>query len=156
MADRVLSFHYTLKDTEGETIDSSAGGEPLAFMEGRSQIIPKLEEELLKMKIGDKKNVSVGHKDAYGEYRDDLIRKVELEKMPKKDVKVGDQFEVAAGQRRTVVTVTDVKDGEVTLDGNHPLAGKDLKFDIELTEIRDATKEELSHGHVHGVGGHKH
>jgi FKBP-type peptidyl-prolyl cis-trans isomerase SlyD len=156
MANRVLTFHYTLKDDQGQTLDSSQGHEPLSILEGQGQIIPKLEAELVSMKVGDKKKVAIGHKDAYGEYNDQLIRKVSPKDMPKKNVKVGDEFEVSAGNRRTVVIVTNITKDEVTLDGNHPLAGKDLNFDIELTAERAATEEELSHGHVHGQGGHHH
>ncbi|HEX4926128.1 MAG TPA: peptidylprolyl isomerase [Bdellovibrionales bacterium] len=156
MANRVLTFHYTLTDDQGQKIDSSQGRDPLSFLEGKGHIIPKLEAELAKMKVGDKKTVKVGHKDAYGEYNAELIRKVSLKDMPKKNVKVGDEFEVSAGNRRTVVVVTEVTKDEVTLDGNHPLAGKDLTFDVELTDERPATAEELSHGHAHGPGGHHH
>jgi FKBP-type peptidyl-prolyl cis-trans isomerase SlyD len=156
MANRVLSFHYTLKDQKGETIETSQGHGPLTVLEGRGQIIPKLEAELVKMKVGEKKNVFVSHIEAYGAYNDKLIRKVNVKDLPKKNPKIGDEFEVAAGTRKTLVTITEINGDEITLDGNHPLAGKDLTFDVELTEERPATAEEMAHGHAHGPGGHHH
>jgi FKBP-type peptidyl-prolyl cis-trans isomerase SlyD len=156
MPNRVISFHYTLKDDQGQTLDSSAGHDPLAFLEGKGQIIPKLEEQLGSMNVGEKKQVLVGHKDAYGAHDEKLIRSIPIKNVPKKDVKVGDEFEVTAGGKRTLARVTEVTTEQVTLDGNHPLAGKDLSFDVELVEVREASAEELSHGHVHGPGGAHH
>ncbi len=156
MAIRVLSFHYTVKDEQGQTVESSQGHDPLHILEGKGQIIPKLEGEISKMKIGDKKEIAVGHLEAYGPYHDNLVRKVSPKDMPKKGVKIGDEFEVSIGTKKTVVIVTEISKDEITLDGNHPLAGKDLKFEIELTAEREATEEELAHGHAHGPGGHHH
>ena len=156
MANKVISFHYTLTDSTGKTLDSSAGGEPLTFLEGGGQIIPGLETHLRAMKAGDKKNVTVKAKDGYGEKDPGNIVEVSLDKMPTRGIKVGDRFRAGDGPHAPVVTVTKVTDTHVTLDGNHPLAGMDLTFDVEITEIRDATKEELDHGHVHGAGGHHH
>jgi FKBP-type peptidyl-prolyl cis-trans isomerase SlyD len=156
MPSRVLTFHYTLKDEQGKMLESSEGHDPLIILEGQGQLIPKLEAELVTMKIGDKKQVALDQKDAYGEYNDELVRRVSPKDMPKKKVKVGDEFEVAAGTRRTVVIVTSISEDEIVLDGNHPLAGKNLNFEIELLAEREATQDELSHGHAHGPGGHHH
>jgi FKBP-type peptidyl-prolyl cis-trans isomerase SlyD len=152
---RVVSFHYTLKNKNGETLDSSAGEEPLSYLENSGHIIPGLESELKKMQAGDKKLIQIAAKDAYGERRDDLIVDAQKTQFPPEATpKKGDQFR--AGPNSPVFTVLDVTDTIVKLDGNHPLAGEDLSFDVEIVEIRDATDEEVAHGHVHGAHGHHH
>ncbi|HUI07094.1 MAG TPA: peptidylprolyl isomerase [Verrucomicrobiae bacterium] len=156
MANKVISFHYTLTDSTGKTLDSSADGEPLTFLEGVGQIIPGLETHLRAMKVGDKKNVTVPAKSAYGEKDPANVVEVGLDKMPTRGIKVGDRFRAGDGPNAPIVTATKVTDTHVTLDGNHPLAGMDLTFAVEVTAIRDATEEELDHGHVHGPGGHGH
>lgn len=156
MANKVISFHYTLTDSAGKTLDSSAGSEPLTFLEGVGQIIPGLETHVIAMKVGEKKNVTIPSKDAYGEKDPANVVEVPLEKMPAKEIKVGDQFRAGRDDHSPVVTATKVTETHVTLDGNHPLAGKDLTFTVEVTEIRDATQEEITHGHAHGPGGHHH
>jgi FKBP-type peptidyl-prolyl cis-trans isomerase SlyD len=156
MANKVISFHYTLTDSAGKTLDSSAGGEPLTFLEGVGQIIPGLETHLRAMTIGDKKNVVVKARDAYGDKDPANVVEMPLDKMPSRGIKVGDQFRAGDSPNAPVVTATKVTDTHVTLDGNHPLAGMDLTFAVEITEVREATKEELDHGHVHGAGGHHH
>ena len=153
---KVISFHYTLTDHAGTTLDSSAGSEPLAFLVGSGQIIPGLETHLLTMKVGDKRRVLVPAKDAYGDKDPANTTEVPLDQMPAKNIQVGDRFRAGTDHHAPVVLVTKVTDTHVTLDANHPLAGKDLTFDVEITEIRDATPEESSHGHVHGPGGHHH
>lgn len=156
MTKKVISFHYTLTDTAGKTLDSSAGSEPLTFLEGVGQIIPGLEVELRSMQVGDKKHVLIRAKDAYGDKDAANIAEVPLAKMPSQQIKVGDQFRAGSEAHAPVVTVTKVSETHVTLDGNHPLAGMDLTFDVEITGVRDATDDELSHGHAHGAGGHHH
>ncbi len=157
MTPKVVSFHYTLKNAKGETLESSQGDEPLSYLEGVGQIIPGLESAINGLKKGDKKSVHVKADEAYGEYEQDLVVQVPRQQIPKKDVVVGDRFHADSGQGHTqVVVVTGVTDSHVTVDGNHPLAGQDLHFDVEVTEVRDATKEELEHGHAHGAGGHQH
>ena len=154
MSPKVITFHYTLQDKAGEIIDTSRDGEPMPFLEGVKQIVPGLEEELLKMKVGDTKKLVIEAQKAYGAYHDQLIQKVPRKDMPTEDIAVGDQFQAGNGPQGMVVTVIEVTDVEVTLDGNHPLAGQDLYFDVEVTEIREATKDELAHGHAHGADGH--
>jgi FKBP-type peptidyl-prolyl cis-trans isomerase SlyD len=123
-------------------------------MEGAGQIIPGLESEIGKLKTGDKKKINVKADDAYGQRDPQALIDVPVEKLPSKTVKVGDQFR--SNQSPLPLTVTKVTDTHVTLDANHPLAGVDLTFDVEITTIRDATEEELAHGHAHGPGGHSH
>lgn len=154
---KVVSFHYTLKDTQGNVLESSLGDEPLRYLEGVGQIIPGLESAITGLKQGEKKSVAVKAQDAYGEYEQELVVQVPRGQIPKQDVAVGDRFHADSGQGQSqVVVVTAVGDTHVTVDGNHPLAGQDLHFDVEVTEVRDATKEELEHGHAHGGDGHHH
>lgn len=154
MSNQVISFHYTLTDTTGQTLDSSASGEPLAVLMGCGQIIPGLETHLCTMKPGEKRRVLVPAKDAYGAHDPKNVVEVPREKLPIDSVKIGDRFRAGSDQHSPIVSVTEVTDTHVTLDGNHPLAGKDLTFDVEVTEIREATPEEVAHGHVHGCGCH--
>lgn len=154
---RVVTIHYTLTDDGGAVLDSSRGGEPLSYLEGAGNIIPGLESQLLSAKVGDKKIVKVPAKDAYGEKREDLTVKVARTQFPADiDLKVGDRFRGGAGDHSPIFQVMEVADGQVTLDGNHPLAGKDLNFDVEVSAVRDASAEEVSHGHAHGPDGHHH
>lgn len=153
----VIAFHYTLTDDKGQTIDSSAGLEPLAFMAGAGQIIPGLEKFLAGLKLNEKNKITIPAAEAYGPRQMENIHQVPREKFPKKDIAVGDQFEAGgAGAPGFPMTVTAVSETHVTLDANHPLAGVDLTFDVEVVERRAATEEEMAHGHVHGAGGHHH
>ncbi len=154
---RVVSFHYTLKNKAGEQLESSFGAEPLMFLEGSGQIIPGLEQAIKDLKPGDKKTITVAAAEAYGEIEPDMIVEVPKDKLPKPDVAVGDRFHADAGDGHAqVVQVTKVSDTTVTIDGNHPLAGQDLTFEVEIDSTREATKDELQHGHAHGPGGHNH
>jgi FKBP-type peptidyl-prolyl cis-trans isomerase SlyD len=153
-----VSFHYTLTDDEGEQLDSSAGKEPLAYLHGAGNIIPGLENALAGKSVGDNMTVAVSAAEGYGEVQNELIQEVPREAFQGVDsIEIGMQFEAQTGQGGSVpVTVTAVTDEVVTVDGNHPLAGKNLTFDVTIEDIRDATEEELEHGHVHGPGGHEH
>ncbi len=154
---RVVSIHYTLTDDKGAEIDSSRGGEPLQYLEGAGNIIPGLEKEVSQMKAGDKKKVSIPAKDAYGEKRDDMVIDVPRTQFPSDmALKVGDRFRGGADAHAPMFTIMEIEGDKVKLDGNHPLAGQNLNFDVEVTEARDATKDEVSHGHAHGPGGHHH
>lgn len=156
-APKVVSFHYTLKDSKGDVLESSHGDQPLSFLEGVGQIIPGLESAIHGLKKGEKKSVNVKAEDAYGDYEQELVVQVPRDQIPKADVTVGDRFHAdAGGGHSQVVVVTDVSDTHVTVDGNHPLAGQDLNFDVEITDVRDATEDELAHGHAHGPEGHHH
>lgn len=153
--DSVVTFNYTLKDDAGEIIDSSAPGEPLAYLHGHGNLVPGLERDLEGKNAGDKLSVKVAPSDGYGERNKDLIQKI-----PRRSLKginqitVGMRLNAQTQEGPRAVTVTAVTGDMVTIDGNHPLAGQNLNFDIELVEVRDATEEELAHGHVHGPGGH--
>lgn len=154
--DQVVSFHYTLTDTQGTVIDKS-DGQPLVYLHGASNIIPGLENALVGKTVGDKLTVNVAAEDAYGEYQPELVQEVPREMFQGVDnIEIGMQFQAQADDGIQVVTVKDVNDKFVFVDGNHPLAGQDLTFDVEITEIRAASAEELQHGHAHGVGGHQH
>jgi FKBP-type peptidyl-prolyl cis-trans isomerase SlyD len=155
MKRRVLSFNYTLKDTKGQVLDASNEG-PLAFLEGGQQIIPKLEEELKGMLIGQKKHVKLAAKDAYGEVEPKMMMDVPKAEVAHLQIQEGSFLQLQLQDQVKVVRVAKIGDDTVTLDGNHPLAGQDLEFDVELVDARDASPEELAHGHAHGAGGHHH
>lgn len=152
---RVFTFHYTLKDTNGNLLDSSSEG-PLAFLEGAQQIIPALEKSLLDLQPGEKLHVPLKAEDAYGLQRENLVMDVDRSELAHLNIEVGGYLQLELGDQLKVVRITKVGDQKVTLDGNHPLAGQDLNFDIEMVSVRPATAEELSHGHAHGPGGHHH
>ncbi len=155
MKRRVLSFNYTLKDTKGQVLDASTDG-PLAFLEGSQQIIPALEEQISGMLIGQKKNVKLAAKDAYGEVEAKMVMDVPKKEVAHLQIEVGSFLQLQLQDSVKVVRVAKITDDTVTLDGNHPLAGQDLEFDVELVDSRDASNEELAHGHAHGPGGHHH
>jgi len=155
MKRRVLSFNYTLKDTKGQVLDASNDG-PLAFLEGAQQIIPALEEQISGMLIGQKKNVKLAAKDAYGEVEAKMVMDVPKKEVAHLQIEVGSFLQLQLQDSVKVVRIAKITDDTVTLDGNHPLAGQDLEFDVELVDSRDASNEELAHGHAHGVGGHHH
>jgi FKBP-type peptidyl-prolyl cis-trans isomerase SlyD len=153
-----VSFHYTLTDDDGQTLDSSAGKDPLAYLHGAGNIIPGLENALAGKQIGDSMIVAVTAAEGYGEVQQELIQEVPRDAFQGVDsIEVGMQFEAQTGQGGSVpVTVTAVTEELVTVDGNHPLAGKNLNFDVSIESVREATEEELEHGHVHGAGGQEH
>jgi len=157
IAPRVISFHYTLKNNEGEVLDSSSGSEPLSYLEGSGQIIPGLEEQIALLTVGDKRTVNVEAARAYGTHDAELVMDVPRSRLPKsEDLAVGDQFAGRGpdGEAGNIFTVVNLSEESVTLDGNHPLAGVDLTFEVEITEMREATADEVAHGHAHGPGGH--
>ena len=156
MSHQVVSFHYTLTDQDGKKLDSSQGAQPLTFLTGLGQIIPGLEKELINMKSGDRKTVTVMHQEGYGVINQELVYKISRSQLPTKEIKLGDVFATGEGATYQEVMVVDLTDEFAVLDGNHPLAGKDLTFDVEITNMRIASPEEVSHGHVHGEGGHHH
>jgi FKBP-type peptidyl-prolyl cis-trans isomerase SlyD len=155
--DSVVSMAYTLTNDEGQVIDTSAGGEPLVYLHGAQNIIPGLENALVGKQVGDKLTVNVVAADGYGEYNPDLVQVV-----PKhlfagvENIEAGMQFHAQTDYGMQVVTVAAVEGDEITVAGNHPLAGQNLNFDVEIMDIRAASAEELEHGHVHGAGGHHH
>ena len=152
---KVVAIDYKLTDEDGKLLDSSEGREPLHYLHGANNIIPGLESALSGKASGDEVEVVVSPGDGYGE-RNEKLRQT----MPKTDfpeeVEVGMQFRASGDGQDVIVTVVDVKDDAVTIDGNHPLAGITLHFDVTVREVREASEEELAHGHVHGPGGHQH
>jgi FKBP-type peptidyl-prolyl cis-trans isomerase SlyD len=141
---RLLTFHYTLKDDQGRILDTSQGSSPTPFIEGAGQIIDGLEESLLQMKVGEKRAVVVSPERGYGQREDDLVQKVPKARLPVEEVKVGDQFQTGPDRHAPTVTVMAIEGDEVLLDANHPLAGQQLHFDVELVAAREATREELA------------
>ena len=155
--DQVVSIHYTLTDDEGAVLDRSAAGEPLAYLHGHGNLIPGLERELTGKSAGDKLQVKIAPADAYGEYDKALVQRVPRRTLQGvANVRVGMRLQAQTAQGPRAVTVTQLAGDMVTLDGNHPLAGKHLNFEVEVAEVRAATAEELEHGHVHGPDGHHH
>jgi len=155
--DRVALIHYTLTDDGGSVIDSSAGGDPLAYLHGNGNLVPGLETALEGKKAGDSFKVTVAPADGYG-VRDERL----MQRVPKRslagagELRKGMQFQAQVGGTVRVFTVTGLVGDMVTLDGNHELADKNLNFQIDVVEVREASAEELDHGHVHGPGGHHH
>ncbi len=155
--DVVVSIEYTLTDDQGTVIDSSVGGEPLTYLHGAGNIIPGLEGALEGKKVGDSFKVSVPPAEGYGEKDEGLLQVVPRGMFQGVDqVEVGMQFHAQTDHGMQVITVAGVEGDNVTVDGNHPLAGQNLNFDVKVVDIRAATGEELEHGHVHGAGGHHH
>ncbi|HEY3429856.1 MAG TPA: peptidylprolyl isomerase [Cyclobacteriaceae bacterium] len=151
--EKVVSIHYTLKDNTGKVLDSSVGHQPLLYIQGIGNLIPGMEEGLEGKQKGDKLEIKVSPEKGYGVRNDKMIQKVPRSAFGDQDVKVGMQFQAGQGQ---VVTITQIGLDGVTVDGNHPLAGVELNFSVEVLDIRNATADELAHGHVHGPGGHHH
>lgn len=157
-AEKVIKFSYTLKDEQGNILDSTEKSGALSFITGSGQIIPKLEDELKVMLIGSKKNILIAAEEAYGEYEPEAIQTVKRTEFP-------DDMNLEVGQSYYANTpdggqmpflIKEIIDGEIIIDFNHPLAGVNLNFDVQLIDVRDATQEEISHGHTHGTDGHHH
>lgn len=157
MKARVVTLHYKLTDTQGKLLDSSVGGDPLVYLEGAQNIIPGLEAEIRALKTGDKKQIMIAAKDGYGEKDTSLVMDVPRTQFPADaKIKVGDRFRAGDDHHSPIFEVKEISDSHVKIDGNHPLAGQDLNFDVEVLETREPTEEEQSHGHVHGPHGHHH
>lgn len=153
----VASFNYTLTNDAGEVIDSSAGRSPLAYLHGAGNIVPGLEKEMLGHSAGDVFNVQVSPEEGYGMPNPMMIQVVPKAAFQGVDeLEVGMEFQAQTPQGPMSVVIAKIEGDEVTVDGNHPLAGQTLHFAIEVTEVREASLEELTHGHVHGEGGHHH
>ncbi|CAH1748933.1 MULTISPECIES: FKBP-type peptidyl-prolyl cis-trans isomerase [Thauera] len=152
----VVTLNYTVRDTDGAVIDD--GQHPLVYLHGGYDgIFPVLEETLHGKKVGDTFQVKLQPEDAFGDYDEELIL-VEDAKLFPENIEVGMSFERVSddGEEELIYRVTDIADGKVVVDGNHPLAGVALVFDVTVAEVRAATAEEIAHGHVHGAGGHHH
>jgi FKBP-type peptidyl-prolyl cis-trans isomerase SlyD len=150
-APRVVTFHYTLRDPADRVIDTSRGGEPVTYLEGAGQIIDGLDEQLRTAESGAQLRVKVPAAKAYGERDADQVQRVNRGLLPiEGELKVGDTFQAGEDRHAPVVTVAGFAGDDVLLDANHPLAGVDLTFDVEIMGVRPASKDELSHGHAHG------
>ena len=153
----VVTIDYTLTDDSGDVVDSSKGGEPLAYIHGIGQIIPGLENALEGKSTGDDVSVSIAPAEGYGDYNEGLIQVVPREMFQGVDtIEPGMQFHAQTNEGFQTITVTKVDGEDITIDGNHPLAGKNLNFEVSIKDVREASEEELDHGHVHGPGGHQH
>lgn len=149
----VASIHYTLTDNDGKILDSSSGRDPLVYIHGMGNLIPGMEEGLEGKIAGNKVKLKVSPEKGYGVKDDNMVQQVPRNAFGNQKIEVGMQFQTNRGQ---VVTVTKVGLENITVDGNHPLAGVELNFAVEVIDVRTATAEEVSHGHVHGPGGHHH
>lgn len=150
---KVAAIHYTLRDDAGTILDSSEGRDPLYYLHGKGNLIPGMEDGLEGKVKGDKAKIDVAPEKGYGVRNPELIQEVPKQAFGGQPVEVGMQFQTNQGE---LITVTNVGPDTVTVDGNHPLADQNLHFDVEVVDVRDATAEELAHGHVHGPGGHHH
>lgn len=154
---KVVTLHYTLTDNEGTVIDKSDDGSFL-YLHGASNIIPGLENALTGKKSGEELKVTVEPEEGYGVRDDARLESVPREMFPEDtEIEAGMQFHAEGPEGQMItVTVSGVEGDTVTIDANHPLAGVQLNFDVKIVDIRDASAEELEHGHVHGPGGHHH
>jgi FKBP-type peptidyl-prolyl cis-trans isomerase SlyD len=150
---KVASIHYTLTDNDGKILDSSSGREPLTYIQGIGNLIPGMEEGLEGKSKGEKLSLKISPEKGYGIKDEALTQRVPRTAFGGQEVKVGMQFQTNQGG---VVTVTHAGLSEITVDANHPLAGVELNFAVEIMDIRPATEDEIAHGHVHGPGGHHH
>ncbi|MDZ4724624.1 MAG: peptidylprolyl isomerase [Leptospira sp.] len=152
---KVVGFSYHLKNSQGATLDQS--DEPLLYLHGEGNIIPGLEKELEGLKDGDSKQVKVAPEDGYGTYDESLVFQVpKAELPPEAELEIGMEFQTDTAEGHMVLYLQEIRETDVIMNGNHPLAGETLHFDVTIKVIRDATKEEIQHGHVHGPGGHHH
>lgn len=148
-----VSIHYTLTDDKGQELDSSVNSEPLEYLHGKGNIIPGLESSLSGKSVGDKFTVRIEAENAYGERHDEMVQIIPRSMFEGVDqLEVGMQFHADVSSGPGVVTIIDIDGDDITIDGNHPLAGEALTFDVEVTNIREASNDELEHGHIHGEG----
>lgn len=151
---KVVSIHYTLRDPSGKVIDSSEGNEPLQYIQGMGNIIPGLENAMVGKNVGDKFDVVIDPKEGYGERSEDLVQVLPRSMFEGIDtIEVGQQFQASGSHGPVVITVMEVSEESVKVDGNPDLAGVTLHFAVEVVDIRDATSDEILHGHAHGAGG---
>lgn len=154
----VVSLHYTLKNKDGEVMDTSSGGEPLVYLHGVGGLIPGLEDELKGKEKGNAFQAVIPPEKAYGAYNDEFIRKVAKSNFQgDEELHEGMQVQMQSQSgERAMAVISKVEEEDVLLDLNHPLAGHTLFFDVEVVDIREASQSEIEHGHAHGPGGHDH
>lgn len=154
---KVVSIHYALNDAAGEVLESSEGEAPLEYLHGHGNIIAGLEKALDGKAAGEKLKAVIPPEEGYGVRDEAMVKRLPLSSFQNQDeVQVGAQFQAETSQGPRLATVTEMDDKKVTVDLNHPLADQTLSFDIEVVGVREATEEELSHGHAHGPEGHRH
>jgi FKBP-type peptidyl-prolyl cis-trans isomerase SlyD len=153
-ADKAVTIHYTLRDDGGEVLDSSDGRDPLTYLLGTGNIVPGLEKALDGKQAGDEVKVKVTPAEGYGERDEANVRNVPRRRLPEGKIEPGMRLRLQTEHGPMIVAVTAVEGDYVTIDGNHALAGMTLHFEVKVVEVRDATAEERTHGHVHGPGGH--
>lgn len=152
----VVSFDYTLRDSGGETLDSSEGREPLTYLHGHGNIVPGLEKAMDGHDEGDEFSVTVAPEEGYGPHREELVQNVPRSSFQGiEQLEPGMRFQAESSAGPMIVTVKDVGEEEVTVDGNHVLAGRELQFEVAVKEVRGATEEEIAHGHVHDGDDHE-
>ena len=154
----VVTIAYVLKDRKGEVLDQAGADEAFAYLHGHQNIVPGLEDALEGLAVGEKIAVSVPADQGYGDYDPELVQKVEKSKFPPemRKVQAGEMLQVDTGEGWSVVTVKENTPSHIVIDGNHELAGEDLFFEVEILALREATPEEIEHGHAHGADGHHH
>ncbi|MDG1580175.1 peptidylprolyl isomerase [Pseudomonas sp. GOM6] len=157
-ANKAVSIDYTLTNDAGEVIDSSAGGAPLVYLHGAGNIIVGLEKALVGKQVGDEVTVAIEPGEAYGEYSAELVATLNRSMFEGVDqLEVGMQFHASGPDGgMQIVTIRDIDGDDVIVDGNHPLAGQRLNFQVKIVNVREASAEEVAHGHIHGEGGHHH
>ena len=151
---KAVTINYTLKDETGQVIDSSEGRTPLTYLHGAGNIVPGLEKALAGKQEGDALAVTLSPDEGYGQRDESQIRNIPRRKLPEGKIEVGTRLQIKTDGGYLVATVIGVRGDYATVDANHPLAGKTLHFDVTVVGVRDATAEELTHGHIHGPGGH--
>ncbi len=155
-AQKVVTLEYTLKDDQGEILDSSEGAKPLVYLHGQGSLVAGLEKALDNKGEGDSFEITVPPEDAYGTHNPALIQRMQMRRLPDKNVQVGMRFRVQMEGGARFLLVTAIQGDYATVDANHPLVGMTLHFSVKVVAVRDATAEELAHGHVHGADGHAH
>jgi FKBP-type peptidyl-prolyl cis-trans isomerase SlyD len=156
---KVIGFHYDLYDSTDEPIESTEGGPPMLFLYGERNVLAVLQEAFLGRVVGDDFSVEVPHEKAYGRHYPQRIQRVSKKKIDsggKSSFQIGQILNMRTEQGPQPATIIKVGKFNLDVDANHPLAGRDLRFDVKIMSIRDATEEERQHGHAHGLGGHNH
>ncbi len=153
----VVSFHYTLRNEEGTELETSRGSDPSIYLHGFKNIIPGLESAMTGHEVGDVFSISVPPEKAYGIHNPERVQRVPTKHLVfKGKLQAGKVVQLNTSEGKRAVTVLKAGRHSADIDGNHPLAGQSLTFDIEITELRPATREEMAHRHAHGPGGHQH
>jgi FKBP-type peptidyl-prolyl cis-trans isomerase SlyD len=155
-AKKAVTFHYSLKDDDGNVLDSSDGRQPLTYLHGEGNIVPGLEKALDGKKPGDEVKATVPPAEGYGERNEENILNVPRRRLPEGKLEPGMSLHMRTDQGQVLATILGIKGDYVRIDANHPLAGKTLHFDVKVREVRAATAEEIEHGHAHGPEGHEH